>query len=97
MWEMSCIPMLLHAAGTWIGVKTKTLKELEKLQLKHLRVSLAVGTGAPIPLLYSETGTMTIKSRVMKMKLMMLHHVATLPVGSLARDCYDVMAVNNFL
>ena len=91
MWELGCIPMLLNSAGTWIGMKRKTLKELEKLQLKHLRVSLAVGTGTPIPLLYSQTGTMTMQSRVMKMKLIMLHHVASLPENTLAHACYEAM------
>ena len=91
MWELGCIPMLLNSAGTWIGMKRKTLKELEKLQLKHLRVSLAVVTGTPIPLLYLQTGTMTMQSRVMKMKLIMLHHVASLPENTLAHASYEAM------
>ena len=36
IWEMAIIPMLLFSSETWIGMKKKTTKELEKLQLKYI-------------------------------------------------------------
>ena len=89
VWEMAVIPSLIHNAETWIGVSKKTLNELEKLQLKHLRVSMAVGTGCPTPLLYAHTGTLTMANRVIMKKLLFLYHVASLPEGTLARDLYE--------
>ena len=38
---------------------------------------------------------MTMVSRLIMMKLLMLHHVANLPNGTLARDCYDGMVSKN--
>ena len=87
--EMAVIPSLLHNAETWIGVNKNTLKELEKLQLKYLCVSLAVGTGCPIPLLYPQSGTLTMTNRVIMKKMLFLFHVASLPRGTLARDLYE--------
>ena len=55
---------------------------------------LAVGTGCPIPLLYSETGTPLMANRVLQRKLTFLHHVANLPLDSLAREIYDLQAAN---
>ena len=40
-------------------------------------------------MLYEQTGTMLMENRVIAMKLLFLHHVATLPRGTLARDSYD--------
>ena len=57
MWEVAIIPVLLYNAETWQDIHQRTLDELEKLQLQFLRSTLAVGVGCPVPLLYSETGT----------------------------------------
>ena len=89
IWEMAVIPMLLNNADVWLGMKKKTMKELDKLQLKFLRLILAVGTGCPIPMLYAETGTMLMSNRVLLRKLLFLHHVATLPLSTLARQVYE--------
>lgn len=84
IWEMAVIPMLLSNAGTWIGMKKKTMKELDKIQLKFLRLCLAVGNGCPIPLLLTETGTLLMSNRILRMKLLFLFHLINLPPDSLA-------------
>ena len=89
IWEMAVIPMLLNNAEVWVGMNKRTLKELDKLQLKFLRLILAVGTGCPIPMLYAETGTMLMSNRVLLRKLLFLHHVATLSPNTLARQVYE--------
>ena len=89
VWEMAVIPSLIHNSENWLGINKKTINELEKIQLKHLRVSLAVGTGCPTPLLYAQTGTLTMANRIIMKKLLFLYHVASLPVGTIARDLYE--------
>ena len=89
LWEMAVVPMLTHNCEVWIDMSKKTLKELDKVQHKFLRVALAVGTGCPIPKLYTETGTMLMSNRVLLRKMLFLHHVATLPPSTLARQVYD--------
>ena len=89
LWKASVLPMLLSGAECGVGVRKKTLNDLEKLQLKLLRVCLAVGKGTPKAHLYAQTGTWTISNQVVFLKLRFLHHVATLPIGSLARDVYQ--------
>ena len=73
IWEMAVIPMLLNNAETWQDISAKKLATLEKLQLKFLRCLLGVGTGCPIPLLYSETGVLLMEHRILQRKLMFIH------------------------
>ena len=88
--EMAVIPMLMNNAEVWLGMKKKTLKDLDTVQLKFLRLVLTVGTGCPIPMLYAKTGTMLMSNRVLLKKLAFLHHVATLPLSTLARQVYEI-------
>ena len=90
IWEMAVIPRLLNNAESWADVSATTIQELEKLQLKFYRCLMAVGSGCPIPSLYWETGGLMMKWRIIEKKLLFLHHVATLPEGSLAKEILDV-------
>ena len=92
IWEMAVIPMLLNNAETWQDISAKTLATLEKLQLKFLRCLLGVGTGCPIPLLYSETGVILMEHRILQRKLMFIHHVANSGEKSLAREVMTMQA-----
>ena len=58
--------------------------------LDFYRCLLAVGSGCPIPSLYWETGGFMMKYRILQAKLLLLHHIATLPGDSLAREMYEV-------
>ena len=49
---MSGIPFLLHNGETWLAIRKNTPRDLEKLQLKQLRVSLAISKGCPKAMLY---------------------------------------------
>ena len=86
MWEIAVIPVLLYNAETWQDISRKTLDELEKMQVFFLRSTLAVGTGCPIPLLYSETGCLLMECRILQKKLMFLHHLVHLPDSALAKE-----------
>ena len=85
IWEMAVTTMLLHNGGTWVSMKKRTVKELEKMQLKHL----GVGEGCPKALLYALTGTMAMVIGVLLLKLQFIYYVATLPRGSLLGDLYQ--------
>ena len=95
IWETAVIPSLLHGAEVWTEISKKTLKMLEKIQLKYLRLVTGVGTGCPKPILYYHTGTLSMSYRIVLRKILFLHHVATLPLGSLARDTYETMREHN--
>ena len=86
--ENIVIPAVLSQAETWIGIKQKTIKDLEKMQLKFLRLILGVGTGCPIPMMYAHTGTQLMANRVLLRKILMLWHVANLPTNTLANQTY---------
>ena len=88
IWESAVISMLLHNSEVFIGMSSKTLKELDKCQLRFLRVTLAVGTGCPIPQLYAQTGTMMMANRILLRKILFLWHVASLGSDTLARQSY---------
>ena len=90
IWEMAVLPMLLNNADCWMDITTKTIEELDKLQLMFLRCLLAVGSGCPTPLLLSETGSVKMEYRILEKKLLFLHHVATLPDSALAKEIYNV-------
>ena len=82
MWELAVIPILTNNAECWLDISSKTIQELEKLQLMFYRCLLSVGSGCPIPSLYWETGGIMMKYRIIKKKLLFLHHVTTLPSSS---------------
>ena len=89
IYETTVIPMLLTNAETFISMSSKTLKELDKAQLRFLRIVLAIGTGCPIPFLYAFTGTKLMFWRVLEKKLLFIWHVANLGPNTLARETYE--------
>ena len=80
---------MLFNAECWFELPNSTLKELEDIQLRFYRSLLAVGTGCPTPMLYWETGGLLMKFRILKKKLLFIHHVATLPKNTLAKEIFD--------
>ena len=60
IWEITIIPMLLHNSETWTDMRKKTVKQLDKIQLKYLRLLLGVGKGYPIPVLLYHRGTLSM-------------------------------------
>ena len=83
------MPQLLFNSECWISISRESLQELENLQLRIYRTLFAVGIGCPVPVLYWETGGTMMKYRILRKKLLFLHHVATLPVNTLAREVYE--------
>ena len=78
IWETSIIPRLLYNSECWQEISKAAIQQLENVQLKFLRVLLAVGSGCPIPALYWDTGMLQMKYRILKTKLLFLHHLENL-------------------
>ena len=89
IFKQGLIPFLLANSECWIGIDKKTINELETIQLSFLRSLFAIGSGTPIPLLLWDTGTLMMKYRILKRKLVFFHHLATLPDDCLAREVFD--------
>ena len=49
LWEVCCVPSLLHGAGTWVEISSETEPRLNKIQQWFWRLVLQVGPGAPWP------------------------------------------------
>ena len=90
IWELAVIPMLLFNSECWIGITNQHLTELETLQKRFLKTLMAVGSGCPTPSLYWETGTVGMKWRIIRSKLIFYHHLLTLPETSLANEVLKI-------
>ena len=64
LWEVCCIPSLLHGAGTWTEISHKTEKLLNRCQNWFLRLVLLVGPGTPLPSLLWDTACLEMGIRV---------------------------------
>ena len=95
LWELGVVPQLLFNSECWISMSQESLQELENLQLRFYRTLFAVGTGCPKPVLYWETGGIMMKYRILRKKLLFLHHIATLPENTLAREVYETQKRHN--
>ena len=87
--------MLLFNAETWVSISKSTVDVLEDIQKRFYRSILSVRSGCPIPSLYLETGGMLMKNRILLRKLLFLHHLATLPDTSLAKEVYTLQTQLN--
>ena len=89
LWELAILPTLLYNAATWVEIPKQAEEILENLQLFYVRLILRVPQGAPKIALRSETGLLSMKLRVYKMKCMLIFHIRGLEVTSMARMVYD--------
>ena len=96
LWEACCIPSLLHGAGTWVEMSTKTLNKLNSIQNWFLRLVLQVGPGAPVAALLWDARVLDMQLRVWREKLMLILHVRRLSDTSLAKQIYEEQRKNNW-
>ena len=89
LWESCCVPSLLHGSGTWVEIAPQTEKTLNSIQLKFVRLILQVGPGAPLASLLWDFGLLDMGLRIWREKLMMIMHLRSLDVGTLARQTYQ--------
>ena len=87
IWEVAVIPYLINNCDTWAYMPQTALDILDSVQNQFLRSLLATPRGSPTPALLWETGTSTMANRVLKRKLIFVHHLMNLPEDSLANEC----------
>ena len=87
VWEMAILPFLLNSADTWAGIDKKAMKMLDHIHKVFLQRLLQVKT-APIPLMYWDTGQLLMVNRIIKKKLLLIKHIASLNNNSLAKSVY---------
>ena len=54
------------------------------------RVIFRNGSGCPVIRFYWQCGTLRVSHIILKRKLVFIHHLANLPVGSLSRDFFEL-------
>ena len=90
IWEAAIIPMLLWGCETWHSIPKKTMRQLNAISLKQIRVCLGIGKqGFQIPCLYFECGILTMENRILLKKLLFNFHVFNLPENSLAKEYHS--------
>ena len=87
VWELAVIPYLLNNAGTWMGMSKKAIEMLNQIQKVFLQRILQVKTAA-IPLMFWDLGQLLMSNRVLKKKLLLVHHLATLNKKSIGYQIY---------
>jgi hypothetical protein len=85
LWESCCIPSLIYNCSTWVGMGREEEKVLNQSQDFFLRLMWATGPGSPRVALRADLGTQSMESRVWSQKILLIHHMARLEEGDLAR------------
>ena len=88
LWEGAIVPSLLSGAGTWVSITSKEEEMCEELQELFWRTVLQVPRGGPKVMLRAETGSMKMKQRIQKQKLMLARKIL-LQKDSLANAIYE--------
>ena len=87
LWEAAIVPSLLAGAGTWVAITTRQEEMLEEVQELYWRTIFQVPKGTAKVMLRAETGSMKMKQRVWKQKLMLAGRIMR-QEGSLANRIY---------
>ena len=88
IWEGAIVPSLLSGAGTWVGCTAREEERCEKLQEYFWRTILQVPKGTPKVMLRAETGSLKMKLRIWKQKLMLARRIRG-QEGSLAKAIFE--------
>ena len=90
-------PMVLYGLDTFHVIPKKTMKQLNDLTNRFLKSLLGVGKqGCPQPMLYLETAMWTVENLILFRKILLYHHLMTLPSESLAREIAERQIVLNW-
>ena len=88
LWEMAILPSLLNNSETWINIDEESLRKLENLQFTMLRFIFSTPASTPKAALLWDTGILPMEQQIELKKMMFLHHLSTLPEGTLANQIY---------
>ena len=96
LWEVCCIPSLLHRAGTWTDMSVATENRLNKIQNCYFRLVFHIGPGASLPSLLWDTITLDMIFRVDIEKIMLILSIRNLEEDSIAKMVYREQRENNW-
>ena len=89
LWESCIIPFLLFNSSTWLQIKQSDIDRLSKIQNLFLSTLLQVQK-ASVFSLHWELGVTVIPLRILKEKLLLYHHISSLPENALS---YKIMKI----
>merc|ERR1711954_342884 len=95
LWESCTLQFLLHNSSTWMEMRMKDVDELIKLQNLFLNTLLGMKNCPALYMLW-ELGMLTVLLRLLKEKLLLYHHISTLPEDALARQILETQEQLNF-
>jgi hypothetical protein len=96
LWEVCCIPSLLHGAGTWTDITEATEKKLNAIQNWYFRLIYQVGPGASLPSLLWDTISLDMKIRVWIEKILLILSIRNLEEDTIANLVYKEQRENNW-
>ena len=83
LWESCVLPFLLYNCSTWLQMKDGDMEILCKLQRLFLNSLLGV-RNCPSALMLWDLAMLDMPLRVLREKLLLYHHICSLPETSLA-------------
>ena len=87
--------MVFYNGETWSCIPKKTYKSLNEFFCRFFRCLYRIGAGAPIPNFFWQVGMFLPENIVLQRKMNFIHHLATLPEGSLAKEVYSIQKENS--
>ena len=95
IWESVCVPMLLYGLEVFNVIPKKTMKALDNIALKQIRVTMGIGKqGYVIPCLLFECGIPPMCDRILYYRLLFFFHLSSLEEDSLAGRLYKAQLRN---
>ena len=95
LWEACVIPYPINNSSTWLQINQKDLNTLIKLENLFFHNILGVQK-CPSLLMSWDLGSIVMPLRILKEKLLLYHHIRSLPVSSLAHQFLLVQEKYNF-
>ena len=91
LWEVCCVPSLLHGVCSWAGVTAATEKKSNRIQDWFLRLVLQIGPGTSLAALSWDFSmvNMSLRIKIEEKKLMFILYVRNLGSETLARKVYE--------
>ena len=88
IWEMAVIPFLLFNSGTWFSMKKSDIKRLDSLQNLFFSVLFKV-QHSPVSSFLWDCKVLTMSNRILKNKLLLCHHLLSLPINAVSRIIFE--------
>ena len=96
LWESCCVPSLLNGAGTWTSISAATEKRLNAIQSTFLRLAFQTGPGSPLASMTWDSGVLNMSLRVWIEKIMLIFHIRSMDIKTLARRIYEEQKVQKW-